>query len=436
MSLTRSEKRRFASLLWAVSAFSFVGQPATAADTIDLALAEAAPLVSEAYTYFHENPELGKQEFKAQAYLRKQLEALGFTDFVASKLAPTAVIALFDSGRPGPTIALRAEMDGRKLEGSLNEPADHQPRSSIDGLMHNCGHDAHAAMLLGTAAIVVRNRERFGGKIVFLFQPAEESAGGADDIVAENILQDRGVQSIFAQHVAPGLRLGDVAAGPGYALAGSNYFSLKLRGRGSHAAAPADGTDTPLVAARMAIALATYPARHLDVANRPVVISVTRIHSDAGASNAIPAIAELHGTVRAFEDIDAAGPTQPSLKTTLSDFIARLAASEQVEADLSFKTGAPPTLNNPILFDAVGRKVADAWGSGFDRSLGKGMYAEDFAYYTVRLPALYFSLGIAKEEAGTAGVHSIDFAVPNDALVKGLRLMTTIALVGTEMKSW
>ncbi|MGY4430950.1 hypothetical protein ACVWWO_003427 [Bradyrhizobium sp. F1.13.1] len=141
--------------------------------------------------------------------------------------------------------------------------------------MHNCAHDIHASILLGTAAILIANKNRISGKIVFLFQADRGLPGGADDIVHEKILERLGVRTIFAEHVAPGLPIGTIAIAPGFALAGSNYFHLKIKGTGSHAAAPNEGSDTPLVAARMAIELSEYPARHLDIANRPVTISVT-----------------------------------------------------------------------------------------------------------------------------------------------------------------
>lgn len=215
------------------------------------AVASAVPVARDAYFYLHANPELGNKEFLAHAYIEKQLRALGFTEFVAAPSAPTAVIAVFDTGRPGRTIALRAEMDARPLD-QVSEPAGHQPRSSIAGVMHNCGHDVHAAVLLGTAALVRANAAHFNGKIVFLFQPAEEIAGGADDIVKDRILEQRHVERIFALHAAPGMPVGTVGLSEGAILAGSNYFTLTLKGRGSHAAAPQDGGDVLLSAMRVA----------------------------------------------------------------------------------------------------------------------------------------------------------------------------------------
>lgn len=399
------------------------------ADDMADAIRAASERVQRTYTLLHENPELGKQEYKAQAHLKAELQSLGFSQFVESQEAPTAVIAILDSGKPGPVIALRAEMDARKVE--PKEPTDHSPRSKIDGVMHNCGHDVHAAILLGTAAILSANRTRFSGKIVFLFQPAEESAGGADDIVREGILPRLGVTRIFAQHVAPGVPVGTIAIAPGYVLAGSNYFNLQIRGRGSHAAAPSDGTDTPLVAARMATALAEYPARHLDIANRPLVISVTKLLADGKENNVIPADAELHGTIRTFEDIETNIDGRGSLKDRLAEFVARMGNEAGVEPILSIRPAAPPTKNDPELFEKVVRPLMQSWPGRVDTQPWRGMFAEDFSYYTRSIPSLYFSLGIARDTLGKSGVHTAQFDIHPDAFTVGLRLMTSLAIIAT-----
>jgi amidohydrolase len=148
----------------------------------------------------------GKAEHKAYAYLSQELRALGQLTLVPSVFGPTAVIAVFDTGRAGSVIALRAEMDAPPLESGLKEPESHDPRSEIDGVMHNCGHDLHAGILLATAKYVVSNPGRFAGKIVFLFQPAEETAGGADDILPEGVLDRLGVTKISRCMPPPGCR--------------------------------------------------------------------------------------------------------------------------------------------------------------------------------------------------------------------------------------
>lgn len=388
----------------------------------------AMPRVQAAYKFMHENPELGKKEVKAHDYLVDQLRQLGYTEFVSSEKAPTAVITLLDSGQPGPVIALRAEMDARPIDGV--EPETHLPRSNVPGVMHNCGHDVHAAMLLGAAEILRRNLGSFKGKIVFLFQPAEETPGGADDIVAEGILPRLGVKAIYAQHVAPKVPVGTIAISPGNALAGSNYFKLTLRGHGSHAAAPYEGTDVPIAAAKIAQELVTFPARHLDVANRPVVISVTKLQS-IGASNVIPETAEIAGTIRAFEDVTAAVDGRLSIDAQLRQAINALALAYGVRAEWTLHVASPPTINDATLFTKLSPQLRRAWPGSFDTTPWKGMFSEDFSYYTRDLPSLYFSLGIAGDGLGQSGVHTVDFTIHPKTLENGLGLLLLLAQIGT-----
>ena len=230
------------------------------------------PAVQEAYRFLHENPEVGLKEARAHDYVLSALEGLHAFTFEAVPKLPTAVIAVLDTGRAGPTVGLRSELDARPLDAGVTEPASHNPRSHIDGIMHNCGHDAHAAMLLGAATYAAVHRRQLRGKLVFIFQPAEEVKGGADDIVADGLLQRLGVQALYAQHSVPGLPVGTVSLSPGTPMAGSWYYTLKLAGRASHAAAPYQGTDTAVVAARLISELATFPAHSIDIADRKSVV--------------------------------------------------------------------------------------------------------------------------------------------------------------------
>lgn len=382
----------------------------------------------EAYTYLHENPELGGREYLAQAYLTGKLQSFSGIQIVESEQAPTAVIGVFDTGREGPTIALRSEMDARRLTVGTVEPQSHSPRSGINGLMHNCGHDAHSAMLLGAAERIVREPARFNGKIVFLFQPAEETPGGADDIVAEGILTDLGVEAIFAMHAMPGQQVGTAEITPGPALAGSNYFELRLKGTGSHAAAPFQGDDLPLTITRFVQELNHLPARRADIANRPFVLSVTRLIADSGAGNVIPTQAMIAGTVRAFEDIDARPDGQPSIRELMTGTMEGLAQAYGIEAELDLNKGSPPTINDAPLIQRLAPGIRARWSGELKIVDWQGMFSEDFAYYTGDMPALYFSLGIAKDGLGEGGLHTPDFNIHPDTLTSGEDLFVAIAV--------
>jgi len=407
-----------------------------AASGLNAAIDEALPVARAAYAFLHTNPELGKKEVKAHAYLTERLRAFGYTEFVSSPSLPTAVIAVLDTGRPGPTIALRAEMDARPLPDGADEPADHMPRSQVKGVMHNCGHDAHAAILLGVAAMLRKHAGQLSGKIVFLFQPAEEVAGGADDIVRDGTLEKLGVTRIFAEHAAPGMPVGTIGVAPGDTLAGSNYFKLMLSGRSSHAAAPSDGDDVALGAMKVAEELSELPARRLDISSRPAVVSITNFTANSGAANVLPGSAEIDGTIRAYEDPTVAPPGGPSLKDIVTARVAAVAAAYGLTPSWKeFRVAAPPTRNDPTLFAATAPVLAGAFPGRVDTTAYRSMYSEDFAYYTSRTPALYFSLGIAKDGLGGAGVHTAGFSIHPDALRSGMNLMALLAEIGTSGKA-
>jgi len=392
------------------------------------ALTAEAPgeIAHTAYIRFHENPERGNEEVQTAAYIRAKIGQVPGVQVVPLPSVPTAVIALLDTGRPGPTIALRADMDARKAD----EPASHSPRSRVAGLMHNCGHDAHSAMLLGAIAGIAGDPGKYRGKIVFLFQPAEEIKGGADDIVASGILGKLGVQAIFAQHAASNLAVGQMSLGSGTPMAGSTTFTLKLTGKAIHAAIPYDGSDLAVVAARFVEDLAALPARAWDIANRPAVISVTRINTPPGEINSTPGEVTIEGTIRAFEALDTVAPGSTPIGTIIRERVAALATAYKVRADLALKQGAPRMINDERLERALLTGLQSA-GVNVTLTRDRGMFAEDFAFYTETIPALYFGLGIAKDGLGAAPPHTVEFTIHPASLDVGVTFLTKLAEVAT-----
>ena len=396
--------------------------------TLNAELRRVAPVVSATYVFLHEHPELGKRERLAHDSLRAAMQRIGFTTFIESKLAPTAVIAVLDTRRSGPTIALRADIDARPD----SEPLTHSPRSLIAGVMHSCGHDAHAAMLLGAADILFHNQSALSGRIVFVFQPAEETAGGADDIVNEGILESLGVQAMFAQHAVPREPVGTVSIAPGASLAGSNSFTLTVRGKDSHAAQPSDGSDVPGALATLVRGLIDLPARRLDVSNRPAIISVTYLHiGDTTALTKLQSVGVARGTIRAFEDVDPTPANDTSIKAIISQYLQGSAAGLKVTTEFALRKGSPVTVNNQSLFDNTIAPLRNVWPGIVNTSPYRGMFSEDFAYYTASIPSLYFGIGVAKDSLGNVGVHSSDFTVHPDALTEGVRLMVLVAQIAT-----
>ena len=391
-------------------------------------VAKVMPSVRRDFEAIHRHPELGKQEVETAKLVRRRLHEIGFKDLVEVKGLPTAVIAVLDSGRPGKTIALRSELDARKAVEKTKLPY----ASEVPGLMHSCGHDAHAAMLLGAAEVLMARKDTLRGRVVFVFQPAEESPGGADEIVADGVLDRLQVTAMFAQHAAPPLPVGEVRISPGPALAGSNYFTATVTGKGSHAAVPGEGGDVVLAAAQIAQALSEYPARHLDLVSHPAVVSVTTFNAgDAESLNVLPSEAKFQGTLRSFDDLKAPIGTSPSLFDRLQAQAASSSAAHGVSTRLDLYAASPVTKNDPALYASLIGPLRARWPEGKLGDAPRGMFSEDFSFYTNARPCLYFSLGVAKDGLGLVSPHSDEFSFHPDALPVGVTLLTTVALLAT-----
>jgi amidohydrolase len=402
-----------------------LGLPTTSLLVLFLQAAVPKPQVVVDYEHLHRQPELGHEELETAKFLRARLEAQGFKVFVQEPSLETAVITVLDTGRPGPTVCLRAEMDARPQA----EETGLAYASTIPNRMHSCGHDAHAAILLNAASRLSAHHEDLVGKIVFLFQPAEETAGGADDIVRDRTLQQLGVSSIFALHSAPGLPVGSLQLTRGPALAGSNYFSVVVSGRESHAATPQAGDDVLVAAATMVHEIANLPERTTDVVNDPLVVSITCFSSgDSASRNIIPGQAVFEGTIRSFHSLSTPTPDAPAFGDVLKQRIAALATAMHVAASFNLRQASPATVNDESLFDwlfpALGRASRARLEAG-----NRYLFSEDFAYYTEVMPALYFSLGIAKDSLGNEPVHTSRFTVHPDALSVGVDFWNSLVHV-------
>lgn len=216
-------------------------------------------------------------------------------------------------------------------------------------------------------------------------------------------------------------------------MAGSNYFTIELSGKGSHAAAPASGNDLPLVAARVTEALASLAGRRLDVIRRPAVISVTRLEAGGErALNVLPPSAVVAGTIRAFEDIDSPpGEGQSSIRELLEETVRGIALAHGVEVEIRLRKASPPTINDPALEAALVPSLLRLLPGQLEVNLERGMFSEDFSYYTATFPSLYFGLGVAKDGLGEAGVHTAEFTLHPEALQQGIALLVSLAHVAT-----
>ncbi len=384
---------------------------------------EAAKYTFEIYKQIHQEPELGKKEFKTSALIKKELQKIGYTKFYTVQVLPTCIIAELDTQVPGPIIALRAELDARPGKENTGLPY----ASKTDTTNHSCGHDAHASILLGTAKLLFKNKAALKGKIYFIFQPAEEVKGGADDIVKSGILKSLKVENIFALHSVGGMAVGTVSISPGYMLAGSNYFTISIKGKGSHAAIPYEGSNLPVLTSRMIELITAIPAIKMDISLRPCVISPTYIElGNPRALNVLTDTATVKGTIRAYEPVDEPFQGQPSIEEIITREISRLCKTQDASCTINIRKGSPPTYNDNDLFNTTIPGLKENFSGTIDTTPYKGMFSEDFSYYTQEFPCLYFGLGVAKDNLGFAGVHTNEFSVHPDAFFYGIELFLNI----------
>jgi amidohydrolase len=379
----------------------------------------------------HQHPELSNREFRTAKRVADHLESLGME--VRRDVAHTGVVGVLRGGRPGAVVALRADMDALPVTEQVDVPFASKERATYlgreVGVMHACGHDAHTAILLGTAEVLSGVRERIPGSVVFLFQPAEEGAppgeeGGARLMIAQGALENPKPDAVFGLHVVPQHQAGEIAYRADGVMAGSDKLEITVRGKQTHAAYPWLGVDPIAVASRIVLALQAIPGRQLD-ARIPSVVSIGAIHGGV-RHNIIPDQVDLLGTIRALDP-----SMQPELYRRIELTATKIAESAGATAEVKITIGYPVTYNDPSLTVRMEPTLRRVAGSG---RLVKGLPrtgAEDFAFFAQRVPGLYFWLGIRSPriaEQDAASNHSPLFTIDESALVLGVRAMANLAV--------
>jgi len=379
----------------------------------------------------HEHPELSNREVRTAELVATHLASLGLS--VRTGVAHTGVIGLLRGGRPGPTVALRADMDALPVTEAVDLPFASVQRATYlgreVGVMHACGHDAHTAMLLGAAEALAGVREQLPGNVLFLFQPAEEGAppgeqGGAKLMLAEGAFDDPKPDVVFGLHVISQSRVGEISYRSGGAMASSDKLKITVRGRQTHAAYPWLGVDPIATAAQIVLALEAIPARRVDT-RIPAVVSIGAIHGGV-RHNIIPDEVELLGTIRSLD------PGQRSeLHRIVESTATAIARSAGAVAEVEIKLGYPITLNDPDLTRRMIPTLQRIAGRDQVIEALPRTGAEDFAFFQERVPGLYLWLGIrpAGVSADTAAPnHSPHFYVDESALVLGVRTLTGLTV--------
>ncbi len=366
--------------------------------------------------YLHQNPELSHQEDKTSAFVAKRLRDLGLDEVrtdvggygVVGEIRGTAATT-----RPVKTIALRGDMDALPIQ----ETSDLPYRSCVPGVMHACGHDGHTSNLLGAATILAGLRNQFSGTVRLIFQPAEETVGGAKRMCEDGVMQ--GVDSIVALHGWPGLSVGRIAVRPGPMMASSDTFDLTITGKGAHAAQPHNGIDPIVAAAHVVLALQTVSSREMSP-TEPVVVTVAQFHAGT-AYNIIPGVAELKGTIRCLTE-----EHRTEIPERIERIAAGICAGLRAEYRFKFKRGTPVTVNDFAINQLGAETGVEVLGPENVVTLDSpSMGAEDFAIYLKHAPGAMFRLGVGEQ---MTALHTPTYNFADDALPHSIEIFVRAAL--------
>lgn len=371
---------------------------------------------------FHMHPELSNREERTSRIVAERLRALGLED-IKTGVGKYGVTALLKGAKPGPVIAVRADMDALPIQETMDVPY----KSQTPGVKHACGHDAHTTIELGVAEVLSKMRPEISGTIKFIFQPAEEGApageeGGASLMIKEGALENPRPQVIFGLHARPEIEAGQVAYNSGPALASSDRFSLTIHGKGAHGAQPQNGIDAVVVAAECVTALQTIRSRRIDM-TEPLVISVGSIHG-GNRFNIIADEVKLEGTMRTLSE-DVRSRAKELMKETLSGITSAYGAT----FELQFEENAAVTFNEPKLVEETLPILRHVLGETNVMAIKPQMVAEDFAYYQRVVPGFYYFLGVGNRARGiTAPLHTAEFDLDEESLVVGVKVMSNVLL--------
>ncbi len=380
-------------------------------DSVDAVI----PKVIEWRRHLHQYPEPSFEEFKTTEYIIEQIKNLSELSY--QRVSSTGVVARLNGGKPGPVIALRADIDALRMTES-----DEMPFSSQhEGVMHACGHDAHAAMLLGALHVLYERRSSLAGSFVFIFQAAEEVfPGGAKALVEKGVLD--GVDAIIGQHVGPKIAVGHIGTRPGYLMANSDSFEVVVAGRGGHAASPHLCADPLPIAAQIVTALQDIVARHLP-AKAAAVLSITQFNSGT-AYNIIPDTAEIKGTVRTYS-----AENRELVKKMIGQIAENYAAAFELKVEYAYHYGYDNMYNTDEYAKALMEVADELYGCGTAEMMDPMMGGEDFCYYLQKIPGCFYFVGVRNEELDCVyPTHSTKFRIDEASFAIGISIMLNAAL--------
>jgi len=412
------------------------GASATTLDALHARLDTAADAVlPKVVTWrrdLHAHPELGNQEARTSAFLAERLRALGYE--VRTGVAKTGVVAVLRGGKPGPVVALRADMDALPVTEETGLPFASTARGEYNGrevgVMHACGHDFHMSMLLGAAEVLAGMRADLAGAVKIVFQPAEEGVpgepGGAEVMVKEGVLENPKVDAMFGLHVGiTPLEAGSITFRPKGLMAGGDTYRIVVKGRQTHGAMPWAGVDPIVVASQIVIGLQTIVSRQIDLTTAPAVVTVGTIEGGS-RHNIVPDQVRMSGTIRTFD---------PGMRKEILARVKRtaenIAEAAGATAELILDEGYPVTWNDPALTERMTPSLRRVAAGMFNPNAQPTTTSEDFSYYGQKVPALYFFLGVAPkgaDPAAWAANHSPRFSPDEAALITGVRALASLVV--------
>jgi len=415
---------------------SLAGVPALAAPAapgpldaqVDRAVARIAPEMIEVRHRIHQNPELGYEEVATSKLVAERLRALGLE--VRTGVAKTGIVAILKGGRPGPVVAVRADMDALPVTEKTDFPYRSTKRETYlgqeVGVAHACGHDIHTSTILGVAAVLTSLRDQVPGTVKFLFQPDEEGPPpgekpGAQRMIDEGALADPRPEAAFALHSFPDIPVGKLGYTEGPTMAAVDQFVVKIHGKQSHGAYPNLGIDPVVIAAQAILALQTIRSRNLS----PLEPSVVTVGIVRGGErfNIIPEEVHLEGTVRTYhEDVRA------TVERRMREILDGTAKAGGGSYEMTYIKNAPATVNDPALSHRVRPSLERAVGRANVLDEEPVMGGEDFAFMSNVVPGFYLRLGTTKPGTTSGGLHTPTFRGDDGAIAVGMKAMSLLVL--------
>lgn len=422
----------FYALCWFICASGSAQTSQKLQSKIDLQAQELEAKVIEWRRHFHQYPELSNRETKTAAFVAEHLKKLGLE--VQTGVAKTGVVGLLKTGKPGPVIGLRADMDALPVTERNSLPFASKERTVFNdqetGVMHACGHDTHIAILMAVAEILSKNKSDLKGTVKFIFQPAEEGPpkgeeGGAKLMVKEGVLQNPKVDVIFGMHIQSISKLGTISYRPAGMMAASDWFSIKVKGKQSHGAAPWMGVDPIVVSAQIITALQTIVSRQTELTKEAAVITIGRIQAGV-RENIIPEEAFMAGTIRTLDK-----EMQKKIHDKIRLTATKIAESAGATAEVSIENKTPVTYNDINLTEKLVGSLQKAAGGDNVIRINAVTGSEDFAFFQEEVPGFFFFVGAMPPDQDPDKVpahHTPDFMIDEAGMLTGLKAMLNVTI--------